>query len=181
MVELYFHPLICLHGTWTALPCTYIYIYINRINGWGDPLRWPRDTLYPQKFALTSPTSGGRSVGIVRLRTKGHGGYIYCVYTCTLTRSTHFKPEDGGGAYLRRAGSTANIRKVQRPKSRVNICIVACLNIEKYNKRGSTIAVWKTQNWFLMPLQSGPRKCGSLCDEATEVFLCVYKLKAVDT
>jgi hypothetical protein len=26
--------------------------------------------LYPQKLALTSPTSGGRSVGIVRLRTK---------------------------------------------------------------------------------------------------------------
>jgi hypothetical protein len=36
----------------------------------GDPLRWPRNTLYPQKLALTSPTSGGRSVGIVRLRTK---------------------------------------------------------------------------------------------------------------
>jgi hypothetical protein len=45
----------------------------NRINGRGDPLRWPRDTLYPQKLSLTSPTSGGRSVGIVRLRTKGHG------------------------------------------------------------------------------------------------------------
>jgi hypothetical protein len=28
---------------------------------------------YPQKLALTSPTSGGRSVGVVRLRTKGHG------------------------------------------------------------------------------------------------------------
>jgi hypothetical protein len=39
----------------------------------GDPLRWPRDTPYPQKLALTSPTRGGRSVGIVRLRTKGHG------------------------------------------------------------------------------------------------------------
>jgi hypothetical protein len=36
----------------------------------GDPLRWLRDTLYPQKLALTSPTSGGRSVSIVRLRTK---------------------------------------------------------------------------------------------------------------
>jgi hypothetical protein len=45
----------------------------NRINGRGDPLRWPRGTLYPQKLAVTSPTSGGRSVGIVRLRTKGHG------------------------------------------------------------------------------------------------------------
>jgi len=26
--------------------------------------------LYPQNFALTSPTGGGRSVGIVRVRTK---------------------------------------------------------------------------------------------------------------
>jgi hypothetical protein len=35
-----------------------------------DLLRWPRNTLYPQKLALTSPTSGGRSVDAVRLRTK---------------------------------------------------------------------------------------------------------------
>jgi hypothetical protein len=42
----------------------------NRKYGSGDPLRWPRDILYPQKLALTSPTCGGRSVGIVRLRTK---------------------------------------------------------------------------------------------------------------
>jgi hypothetical protein len=34
----------------------------------GDTSRWPRGTLYPQKLALTSPTSGGRSVGIVRSR-----------------------------------------------------------------------------------------------------------------
>jgi hypothetical protein len=42
----------------------------NREYGRGDPLRWPRDTLYPQKLALTLPTSGGRSVCVVRLRTK---------------------------------------------------------------------------------------------------------------
>jgi hypothetical protein len=30
--------------------------------GHGDSLRWPRDTLYLQKLALTSPTSGCRSV-----------------------------------------------------------------------------------------------------------------------
>jgi hypothetical protein len=35
-----------------------------------DLLRWPCDTLYPQKLALTSPTSGGRTVGIGRSRTK---------------------------------------------------------------------------------------------------------------
>jgi hypothetical protein len=41
----------------------------TEINGRGDSLRWPLDTLYPQKLAITSPTSGGRSVGIVRWRT----------------------------------------------------------------------------------------------------------------
>jgi hypothetical protein len=34
------------------------------------PSRWPRGTLYPQKLALTSPTSGGRSVVIVCSRTQ---------------------------------------------------------------------------------------------------------------
>jgi hypothetical protein len=38
--------------------------------GRRDPSRWPRDNSYPQKLALTSPTSGGLSVGIVRSRTK---------------------------------------------------------------------------------------------------------------
>jgi hypothetical protein len=33
-------------------------------------------TLYPQKMALTSPTFGGRSVSIVRLRTKSHGVFV---------------------------------------------------------------------------------------------------------
>jgi hypothetical protein len=30
----------------------------NREYGRGDPLRWSRDTLYPEKLALTSLTSG---------------------------------------------------------------------------------------------------------------------------
>jgi hypothetical protein len=46
--------------------------------GRGDPLRWPRHTLYPQKLALTSPTSGGRSVGIVRSRTKATEFVLFC-------------------------------------------------------------------------------------------------------
>jgi hypothetical protein len=47
-------------------------VLTTEINGRWDPLRWPRDTLYPQKLALTSLTSDGRSVGIVRLRTTSH-------------------------------------------------------------------------------------------------------------
>jgi hypothetical protein len=38
--------------------------------GRGDPFRCPRDTFYPQKLALNSPTCGGRSVGIVRSPTQ---------------------------------------------------------------------------------------------------------------
>jgi hypothetical protein len=57
----------------------------NREYGRRDPSRWPRDTLYPQKLAITSPTSSGRSVGIVRSRTQTmeFSLYIYvCIYTC---------------------------------------------------------------------------------------------------
>jgi hypothetical protein len=42
----------------------------NRDYGRGDPLRWPRDTLFQLKLALTSPAGCGRLVGIVRLRTE---------------------------------------------------------------------------------------------------------------
>jgi hypothetical protein len=42
-----------------------------------DPSRWSRGTLYPQKLAVISPTSGGRSVGIVRLRTRATEFYWY--------------------------------------------------------------------------------------------------------
>jgi hypothetical protein len=42
----------------------------NREYDHGDPLRWLRDTLYRQKLALISSTSGGRSVGIVCSWTK---------------------------------------------------------------------------------------------------------------
>jgi hypothetical protein len=38
--------------------------------GSRDPLRWPHDTFYPQKLALTSSAIGGSSVGIVRSRTE---------------------------------------------------------------------------------------------------------------
>jgi hypothetical protein len=42
----------------------------SREYGRRDPSRWPCGTLYPQTLALTSPTSGGRSIGIVRSRTQ---------------------------------------------------------------------------------------------------------------
>jgi hypothetical protein len=38
--------------------------------GRRDPSRWPHGNLYPQQLALSSPTSGVRSVCIVRSRTQ---------------------------------------------------------------------------------------------------------------
>jgi hypothetical protein len=55
----------------------------SRAYGRRDASRWQRGNLYPQKLALTSPTSGGRSVGIVRSRTQAtefsffSGPYLY--------------------------------------------------------------------------------------------------------
>jgi hypothetical protein len=42
----------------------------TREYGRRDPSHWPRGTFYLQKLELTSPTSGGSSVGIVRSRTQ---------------------------------------------------------------------------------------------------------------
>jgi hypothetical protein len=39
-------------------------------HGRRDPSFWPHGTLYPQELALTLPTSGGRSVLIVRSRNQ---------------------------------------------------------------------------------------------------------------
>jgi hypothetical protein len=44
---------------------------IEKKYGRGDPLCWPRDTLYPQTLAMTSLTCSGRSVGIVLSWSKG--------------------------------------------------------------------------------------------------------------
>jgi hypothetical protein len=51
----------------------------NREYGCGNQLRWPCDTLYQQKLALTSPICGSRLVGIVRLRTKTSEFLLYII------------------------------------------------------------------------------------------------------
>jgi hypothetical protein len=48
--------------------------------GRRDPSRWPRGNLYPQKFAITSLTSGRLSVGIVRLRSQATGFSLVYIY-----------------------------------------------------------------------------------------------------
>jgi hypothetical protein len=53
--------------------------------GHGDLLHWPRDTLYPQRLALTSLRSGGRSVGTVRSRTEAKKLSLFLVYSDFMT------------------------------------------------------------------------------------------------
>jgi hypothetical protein len=64
----------------------------NREYGREDPLRWPRDTLYPQELALTSPTCGGRSVGIVCLRTKDTEFVLFVYSMWGLAKLEFFGP-----------------------------------------------------------------------------------------
>jgi hypothetical protein len=65
-------PSRCLVIHVTILNCSILLHYVELTSRFAllPSMRWPGDTLYPQKLALTSPTSGGRSVGIVRLRNK---------------------------------------------------------------------------------------------------------------
>jgi hypothetical protein len=61
----------------------------NQEYGRRDPSRWPRNTLYSQKLALTLPTSSGRSVGIVRSRTKATESVCFVsVSVCGYETST---------------------------------------------------------------------------------------------
>jgi hypothetical protein len=52
-----------------------------------DPLCWPCDTLYQLKLAFTSPASGRRSVGIVRLRTTCHVFFFFFFFFFVNNRS----------------------------------------------------------------------------------------------
>jgi hypothetical protein len=57
--------------------------------GHRDPLCRPYNTLCPQKYAQTSSTKGGRSVGIVRLRTKASDSFVVVVVVVFV--ETHFR------------------------------------------------------------------------------------------
>jgi hypothetical protein len=45
------------------------------------PSRWPRGTICSQKLELTSPTSSGRSVGVVRSRNQASEFFFHFTYT----------------------------------------------------------------------------------------------------
>jgi hypothetical protein len=70
----------------------------SRDYGRRDPSRWPRGTLYPQKLALTSPTSGGRSVGVGRPRTQAT---VFVVLFVAQFCSGRFTSDDSGTSAVR--------------------------------------------------------------------------------
>ena len=48
--------------------------------------------LYPQKLALTSPTGGGRSVGIVRVRTKATEFVVVTLFVGPVCTESQYIP-----------------------------------------------------------------------------------------
>jgi len=59
----------------------------NRVTAVGTRCADHVTPLYPQKLALTSPTGGGRSVGIVCVRTKATEFSL--AYKCNDCRKQH--------------------------------------------------------------------------------------------
>jgi hypothetical protein len=57
----------------------------DRGYGCRDTSRWPRDTLYPQKSALTSPTSGGSSVST----SLADNNYVKTMHDLQLSQWIH--------------------------------------------------------------------------------------------
>jgi hypothetical protein len=73
--------------------------------GRRDPPRWPRGTLYPKKFALTSSTCDGRSAAIVRLLTQATE-FRLLLYDLRLSkRAVRWNSGDYMTSYPRRQNS----------------------------------------------------------------------------
>jgi hypothetical protein len=66
----------------------------NREYGRRDLSRWPRGTLYPQKLEITSPTSGGRSVGIVRSRTQTMEFFLFRFDMSSIWHTANIKHDN---------------------------------------------------------------------------------------
>jgi hypothetical protein len=82
-----------------SLVSTVVELVVRKSSGSGleireygrrDPLRWPFDTPSPQKFALSSLTSGGRSVGVFRSRTVAMGFINFVFAFDTNVTSAYF-------------------------------------------------------------------------------------------
>jgi hypothetical protein len=78
----------------------------------GDPLPWPRDTLYPQTLTLVSSTSSSHSVSIVRSWTKA-------MEFCFLV----FYAEDGYVTLLQKVVTNSKTKQCHNPEDQIWILI----------------------------------------------------------
>jgi hypothetical protein len=69
----------------------------SREYGHRDPLSLQRGNLYPQKLELTSPTSSGRSAGIVRSRTKATEFVYFLFFICYSSTLFQLQKFERGG------------------------------------------------------------------------------------
>jgi hypothetical protein len=97
--------------------------------GSGDPLRWPRDSLYPQNLAQISPTSGIRSVGIVRSRTQA--------------TEFSFKIETSIGRFRTSSSRSLTPLELCVCKGRLHVLISATKTITVCRIRHSTSSVYR--------------------------------------
>jgi hypothetical protein len=92
----------------------------NREYGRNDPSRWPRGTLYAQNLELTSPTIGGRSVGIVRSRTQatewGNLKSLVCAAPVVNKEALHHLIVDACETI---SNHRSNFQRVRRPTMRL--------------------------------------------------------------
>jgi hypothetical protein len=96
----------------------------NRENGRRDSSRWSRANVYLQKLALTSPTSGGRSVGIVRSWTQTTEFSLVCPsvlntkpeehYICTHLQSVITKLRKVEGPEIIHSAFPSDLKCVER-------------------------------------------------------------------
>jgi hypothetical protein len=104
--------------------------------GHGDSLRWPRDTLYPQKLVLTSSTSGSRSVGIVRLRTKAIKVFCFCVQ---CSRQKYFVQADSIHQFRRRHTQTDTASP---------LCVHFMISVQRTHIMGSYSTAFILNAWL---------------------------------
>jgi hypothetical protein len=136
--------------------------------------------LYPQKLALTSPTGGGRSVGIVRSRTKAMEFSFSLVYWLIISSfSWSVNSNLIGGARHKNAQISLIIDKVlsfESPWTQKGVIFVGCYWGEAW---WSDWVTWLRQIgwhsvywlWHSRLSVSTPRQaCLSNCERCQQVF-----------
>jgi hypothetical protein len=133
----------------------------NRHYGRKDSSRFPRGTLYPQNLALTSPTNGGRSVGMVRSRTKAiEFDFIktnfFCPSLCSkiiLEAVMHVSFSSGWRLFVQHPRGRA-ISRAPCLRDLCNRCSLVAAD-GFFSKSQSAFIVWLPRQWKGVPWMTG--------------------------